>query len=100
MRKQADIEALAKQQFEMLQALWPLLKTGGVLLYSTCSIVRAENDEVVDRFINSSPDVKLLAPELDVPGVVTRTSCGIQMLPGRADNDGFYYALMEHMSSP
>jgi len=100
LRKQADIEPLAKQQFEMLQALWPLLKPGGALLYSTCSILRAENDQVIDRFIKSNPDANLLAPELDVPDAVTRTSCGIQMLPGRADNDGFYYALMERTSSP
>jgi 16S rRNA (cytosine967-C5)-methyltransferase len=100
LRKQSDIERLAEQQLEMLQALWPLLKPRGSLLYSTCSILRAENDQVVERFIEANTDAKTLALELDMPGMVTRTSHGLQMLPGRADNDGFYYALMGRTTSP
>jgi 16S rRNA (cytosine967-C5)-methyltransferase len=97
LRKQTDIERLAEQQFEMLLALWPLLKPGGLMLYSTCSMLRAENDQVVDRFMNVTTDVKIMP--LDIPALATGVSHGLQMLPGRADNDGFYYALMERTSS-
>jgi len=100
LRKQSDIERLAEQQFEMLQALWPLLKPGGSLLYSTCSILLAENDQVIERFIKANTDARMLALELDMPGMVTRMSHGLQMLPGCADNDGFYYALMGRTNSP
>jgi len=100
LRKQADIAQLAERQHEILTALWQLLKPGGMLLYSTCSMLRAENDQVIGRFISACADARILAPALDVPGMTFQTSCGIQMLPGRVDNDGFYYALMERITSP
>jgi 16S rRNA (cytosine967-C5)-methyltransferase len=99
LRKRADIEPLAKQQYEMLQALWPLLQPGGLLLYSTCSMLQAENDEVVKKFVQARADAKVVPFDLDIPGVAVNKSPGIQMLPGRIDNDGFYYALIGRTSS-
>jgi 16S rRNA (cytosine967-C5)-methyltransferase len=100
LRRPADIAQLVELQHEILQALWQLLKPGGMLLYSTCSMLRAENDQVVARFIDACTDAKIILPALKVPGAAVETSCGMQMLPGRADNDGFYYALMERTFSP
>jgi len=99
LRKQADIEQLAKQQYKMLQALWPLLKPGGLLLYSTCSLLRAENDQVVERFVQAKADAKIVAIKMDISGSTFDKSAGLQMLPGRIDNDGFYYALIERTYS-
>jgi 16S rRNA (cytosine967-C5)-methyltransferase len=99
LRKQADIEQLAKQQYAMLQALWPLLKPGGLLLYSTCSILRAENDQVVERFVQAKADAEIVAIEMDISGSTFDKSPGLQMLPGRIDNDGFYYALIGRTSA-
>jgi len=90
LRRAADIDALAERQFEILEALWPLLEPGGQLLYATCSILRAENDTVVARFLDSHAD----AVEVATDGGTGRVGPGLQLLPGADDTDGFYYALM------
>lgn len=76
LRRQSDIAALAKEQRRIVDALWPLLKPGGELLYVTCSIFPAEGEEAARWFENSHPD----AVRLDAPG---------QLLPtaGEADSD-------------
>lgn len=96
LRQPDDIESLAGQQFAMLRALWPLLKPGGLLVYSTCSLLRAENEAVVGRFLAEVSDAREKPIGLKLPAVTnTEVAHGCQLLPGYADNDGFYYALME-----
>jgi 16S rRNA (cytosine967-C5)-methyltransferase len=51
LRRSSDIAKLARLQLSMLEALWPLLGPGGRMLYVTCSVFSAENDEVVARFL-------------------------------------------------
>ena len=53
LREAADIEQLATRQLQLLETLWPLLQPGGRLLYSTCSVLRAENEQVIARFLDS-----------------------------------------------
>ena len=97
LRREADIRLLAKRQHEMLEKLWPLLKPGGRLLYATCSVLEEENVAVVKDFLAGHADAREINPlsgavldsVLDLPGP------GYQLLPGTADTDGFYYALME-----
>jgi 16S rRNA (cytosine967-C5)-methyltransferase len=98
LRAAADIGQLAEQQLRLLTTLWPLLQPGGRLLYSTCSVFRAENEQVVERFLTSQSDAR----EVSTAGVnfgqtPPVTAHGWQLLPGRADYDGFYYALMERL---
>ena len=97
LRRPDDIQALATQQEMLLEQLWPLLKPGGRLLYSTCSVLREENDAVVTRMLSRTADAEVLdlvragGPKSALPAV-----CGLQLLPGvgDGDTDGFYYALM------
>ncbi|MEZ5564242.1 MAG: 16S rRNA (cytosine(967)-C(5))-methyltransferase RsmB [Gammaproteobacteria bacterium] len=84
LRRPDDLPALAARQRRLLDRLWPLLKPGGRLLYSTCSVLRAENDSVVQAWVATGA-ARLLA-ETPQPG--------LQLLPGDSDTDGFYYALM------
>jgi 16S rRNA (cytosine967-C5)-methyltransferase len=96
LRKATDIEALAEQQMRLLQSVWPLLKPGGRLLYSTCSMLRAENEQVIGRFLAAQGDareVTLVDTATVEPNALT--AHGWQLLAGHADYDGFYYALME-----
>jgi 16S rRNA (cytosine967-C5)-methyltransferase len=88
-RRHADIENLAGQQLQLLQALWPLLKPGGKLVYATCSILRAENDEVIKRFISAADAADLESIDVDW-GVAT--DFGRQTLTGDDHMDGFFYA--------
>lgn len=89
LRREADIATLAAQQQTMLASLWPLLRPGGRLLYATCSVLRQENEQVINRFLTAQPD----AEEDVIPALWGRLLAhGRQILPGEADMDGFYYA--------
>ena len=60
LRRASDIEGLAAAQGAILGGLWPLLKPGGVLLYATCSILREENSQVVERFAAEHPEAPVI----------------------------------------
>lgn len=89
LRKPEDIAALAQTQSRILDALWPLLKSGGMLLYATCSIAPAEGWQQAQDFLARHEDAAEQLLEV-VWGV--RTAVGRQILPGEGGMDGFYYA--------
>ncbi|OIQ85000.1 ribosomal RNA small subunit methyltransferase B [mine drainage metagenome] len=81
LRHDADIDALARRQRELLDSLWPLLAPGGRLLYATCSVFPDEGTMQAADFVRRHPDALAWA----APG---------QILPGSApEQDGFFYAL-------
>ena len=84
-------------QRTLLDALWGLLVPGGRLLYATCSVLAAENDGVVGRFLGERDDAveNRVLPNNTIRDVMRTKSCGFQVLPGTADLDGFYYACLE-----
>ena len=95
LRQPHDIDALAVRQLRMLTSAWQMLKPGGKLLYSTCSVLAAENAGVVAQFLDTHSD----ASEVDITAVqlgpdAREAKHGMQLLPGPAATDGFYYALM------
>lgn len=91
-RRAADIAPLAAIQARLGDALWPMLAPGGRLLYTTCSLLRAENESVVARFLDRHADARAL-PIAERHG---RTAgAGRQNLPGNKGMDGFYYAVVE-----
>lgn len=79
LRRDEDIYALARLQKRLLKALWPLLKPGGRLLYGTCSVFALENQQQIQRFLQHTPDARLLQQ--------------MHLLPD-ARHDGFFYALL------
>ncbi|WP_017736257.1 16S rRNA (cytosine(967)-C(5))-methyltransferase RsmB [Pseudomonas sp. CBZ-4] len=88
-RQPDDIAALAVLQGELLDAMWPTLEVGGILLYATCSTLPTENTEVIAAFLARTSGAR----ELDLA-----TSAGIkqphgrQLLAQEGGHDGFYYA--------
>jgi 16S rRNA (cytosine967-C5)-methyltransferase len=96
LRRPADIEGLAAVQASVLDALWGLLAPGGRLLYVTCSVLAAENDAVVGRFVERHEDAAEdpVLPNYNIRDVMRRKACGYQVLPGTSDMDGFYYACL------
>lgn len=89
LRRPEDIDALAARQARLLDAMWPLLAPGGMLLYATCSILRRENAEQVEAFLRRTPDASARALE----GTWGREDGpGRQILPGEQGMDGFFYA--------
>jgi 16S rRNA (cytosine967-C5)-methyltransferase len=89
LRKPDDIAQLAALQRTILDAAWPLLAPGGLLLYATCSILKQENESQIAAFLARRRD----AVEVPIHAAwgMERTH-GRQILPGDADMDGFYYA--------
>jgi 16S rRNA (cytosine967-C5)-methyltransferase len=89
LRRASDLPQLSGQQKQLLNALWPLLAPGGILLYVTCSVFRCENADVVKAFMGEHADAAELP--LDVEWG-QKQSVGRQLLPGEQGMDGFYYA--------
>jgi 16S rRNA (cytosine967-C5)-methyltransferase len=100
LRRPGDIPALARLQSALLEALWPLVRPGGRLLYTTCSVLRAENQAVVHEFLHQHPEAS--------DGTAARTATwqsrasgdgpGYQRWTGDAAMDGFYYACLDKRS--
>ncbi|MCY7354526.1 MAG: 16S rRNA (cytosine(967)-C(5))-methyltransferase RsmB [Lysobacter sp.] len=88
-RRETDIANLLVLQGRMLDALWPLVKPGGVALYATCSVLKDENERQVDAFLARTSDAS--ADELD-DRFGRASGAGRQRLPGEEGTDGFFYA--------
>lgn len=93
LRRPEDVAALARTQAGLLDALWPLLRPGGRLLYATCSIFKAEGSQQIDAFLQrQGPE----AAQLDrgSPGHLLCLPDNGADRPVAASADGFYYALL------
>ncbi len=88
-RQPDDIAALAALQGELLDALWPTLEVGGILLYATCSTLPTENTEVIEAFLARTSGAR----ELDLATTAgIKQPHGRQLLAQEGGHDGFYYA--------
>jgi len=88
-RQPDDIAALAVLQGELLDALWPTLEVGGILLYATCSTLPTENTEVIEAFLARTSGAR----ELDIATAAgIKQPHGRQLLAQDGGHDGFYYA--------
>ena len=93
LRRADDIDSLALQQQHLLNSLWPLLKDDGLLVYTTCSALKQENEQQIADFLQQHPE----AEEIEAsPAPAQRRPFGYQRLPGDDDLDGFYYACLRH----
>mgnify|MGYP001278402128 CR=1 FL=1 len=98
----ADIEEIASLQYEMLEKISPLLRVGGILVYSTCTIEPQENEEMIRRFLDNHPE---FGHPVDEPSswselhkVTGSQGQGIQILPQHFRSDGFFIARMQRNS--
>ncbi|MDF7648369.1 16S rRNA (cytosine(967)-C(5))-methyltransferase RsmB [Erwiniaceae bacterium L1_54_3] len=85
LRRDRDIAELASLQREILQAVWPRLKSGGTMIYATCSILPEENHQQIAAFLAEHDDAigeKLPQGEIN----------GWQVFPSVDGGDGFFYA--------
>ncbi|MEQ8858239.1 MAG: 16S rRNA (cytosine(967)-C(5))-methyltransferase RsmB [Pseudomonadales bacterium] len=96
LRRAADVAEMAGLQARLLANLWRVLAPGGTLLYCTCSILAAENDEVVDAFLAAHDDATA-APLALTSGRAVRH--GWQLLPTDPDTDGFYFSRLQKARS-
>jgi 16S rRNA (cytosine967-C5)-methyltransferase len=97
LRRPTDIKPMAELQLKILKALWPKLAPGGTLLYVTCSILPAENQRVVARFLEEQSDARCQPLPADW-GIDCQP--GRQLLPQAAGADGLYYARLHKPAAP
>lgn len=84
-----EFAGLPEIQYQILETSARYVKSGGTLVYSTCTLSRAENDDVADRFAAAHPEfMPIVQPvPLSAPGDYKRTYC-----PDENGGDGFFTA--------
>lgn len=92
LRQENDINKQSQLQGLLLKTLWPLLAEGGLLLYTTCSYLREENEKVIAKFLNEHPKAKVQKIHME-PALPQKH--GVQMLPTNGGPDGFYYCVIK-----
>lgn len=94
-KTEADINNLSHIQFDILNGLAPLVKKGGKLIYSTCTVDRLENNDVIKRFLQENPQFVLdpsFTNEVKEKAWtdVLLTDEGLQIFPQSFNSDGFF----------
>ena len=92
LRRMEDLAILPMRQERLLNALWPLLRPGGRLVYATCSIFRRENCDQVEKFVERHEDAHEVAITADWGEA---SGYGRQIRAGQDGMDGFYYACID-----
>lgn len=92
----ADLEErrqLPQLQKKILANQARYVRPGGVLLYSTCTVLKAENEEIVEDFLKTHEDFTL--EHLPLPAVFPENTTGmLTLIPGEYDTDGFFICRM------
>ena len=87
-----EVPKFAQLQYELLKAGLKLLKPGGLMLYSTCSMLREEDEDVIERLLNHESSKVELIPLRGPynPGFLEGT---MRAWPHKHETIGFFYAL-------
>lgn len=94
LRQLQDVDKTRQLQRSILENIWPQLAKGGVLLYVTCSILKAENESQMLEFLGRHDDAAAVSFKLDLPHQIAE-QIGYQCLPlDGGGGDGFYYAML------
>lgn len=93
-RSSEDVKNILDIQSKILQNLWNNLNTSGYLLYITCSILEEENENQIEKFLQSTPDAKV--KNINALSKYKK-KFGYQILPSENQGDGFYYCLIHRL---
>jgi len=89
----SEMESLPDLQLQILRQQARYVKPGGVLLYSTCTLVRRENEGVVERFLTENSEFE--TEPLALPAPFPKNESGmLALVPGEYDTDGFFICRM------
>ena len=94
LRQSTDIAQTVALQQQILQQMWQQLKVGGTLLYITCSILKAENEQQMAAFFAEHADAEEIKIEANW-GI--EQTYGRQLLPTAQSGDGFYYCQIKKL---
>jgi 16S rRNA (cytosine967-C5)-methyltransferase len=96
-KTEKDIERLSTIQQDLLMSVSPLLKKGGILVYSTCTVDKEENENTVKTFLDKHPDFEGdLTFRNRMPEAIQPLISGfdLQIFPQDLGSDGFYIAVL------
>ena len=96
-KQEEDIHRLQTIQTKLLSAVAPLLKKDGILVYSTCTMDKEENDQVVETFLQEHEDFSgdlTLTSRMPAPVRPLINDFSLQILPQNFGSDGFYIACL------
>lgn len=98
--KPGDFDFLARQQLQLLSNLADSVEEGGYLVYSTCSIDRSENEDVIEKFLSGNPafvltDPKSFSSRLPVLEEITNERGYIRTESLMGKMDGFFIAILK-----
>lgn len=96
-RNESDLVSLMKLQEDILQNCSKYVKAGGVIIYSTCTIINEENINVINGFINCNSNFSL--EEIKLPLSNFNNNNGtVQLLPNNELNEGFFIARLRRLT--
>ena len=88
---EANVEMCVERQREILQSAWEVLRPGGVLIYSTCTFNRHENEEQVQWLIDEMK-AEYLPIKIGEDWMITETERGYRFLPHKTRGEGLFMA--------
>lgn len=93
-KKESELADICMVQRDLLEAVHKLLKPGGLLVYSTCTIEGSENDEMIRAFLEKYPEFIPDPPPSEAKPQVDREAnpASVQILPFDFGSDGFFIA--------
>ncbi|MBO5525378.1 MAG: hypothetical protein J5993_01375 [Clostridia bacterium] len=86
-KTEEQLRELRAVQLGILSNVVNYLKEGGTIVYSTCSVLREENDDIIEAFLKEH---NFHAEKIDSPLAHEKTKYGLQFLPDTAYGAGFY----------
>ncbi len=90
-----SVEEIVRTQRQLLDAVAPYVKKGGVLVYSTCSVLKEENVRQAEAFLERHPEFELAKLPETIPAEFRQhEDVGLQLLPSRDGVEGFYICRM------
>lgn len=100
-KQPSDLDEIMMIQKKILNTVAPLVKVGGTLVYSTCTVNRKENDKMVEQFLAQHPEYELDPTLVNrLPEVLhEQTKKGmVQLFPGDYQTDGFFIACLKRQA--
>jgi len=96
-----DLAELTVKQANILERAAKLTKVGGRVIYSTCSLLREENEQIAEQFLAKHPEFKLLnaAEILSSQQITLDTGDYLKLLPHLHQTDGFFAAVFEKLET-
>jgi len=95
-----DIDKLARLQANMIDKASRMVMPGGIMVYSTCTIIRKENDDVVEEFLLRNPDFMLESGRTCFPDEVVSERGFVKTYPNKTHLSGAFSARMKKKPIP